>query len=107
VAKAITSTLTNSINSDRNKNYNLSCHSDDSKKNKKENNNRSAHFTFILTYTRSSNENHTQMHGKLNSLTFPHNIRTITYGMLRAGVGNYLLQQSHTLDFKENETLGN
>jgi len=26
--------------------------------------------------------------------------------MLRAGVGNYLLQQSHTLDFKENETPG-
>jgi hypothetical protein len=47
------------------------------------------------------------MHGKINDLTFLHKIHIITYGMLRAGVGNYLLQQSYTLDFKENETLGN
>jgi hypothetical protein len=47
------------------------------------------------------------MHGKLNGLTFLHEICITAYSMLRAGVGNYLLQQSYILDFKENEKPGN
>jgi hypothetical protein len=98
VAKAITLALTNSISSDRNKNQNLSCHSNVGKNN---NNNASIIFTFVLIYTRISTENHTQMHSKLNGLTFPHKIRKITYGMLRAGVGNHPLQQPSLLISKK------
>jgi hypothetical protein len=76
VAKGITLTLTNSINSDRNKNQNLSCHSDDSKKITIITG--PSYFTCVRIYTRSSSENHTQMHGKLNGLTSLHKIRHVT-----------------------------
>jgi len=35
------------------------------------------------------------------------NIKKKAYSMLRAGVGNNLLHQSYTLDFKENKKPGN
>jgi hypothetical protein len=62
--------------------------------------------------TGSQIENQTQMHIKLNDITFPHTmciIYTAEYNLfhVRVDVGNYLSQLSSMLDFEGTETLGN